>query len=70
MGIFTLGKKLLHYRFALKYKYEKYPSYGFVDDCSTITVTGHSKGGNKAKDNSVDICIAFDGQGFSDEFID
>lgn len=40
----------------------------------TITVTGHSKGGNKAKyitvmDDSVDRCLSFDGQGFSDEFI-
>ncbi len=39
----------------------------------TITVTGHSKGGNKAKyitimDPSVDRCLSFDGQGFSDEF--
>ena len=38
-----------------------------------LTVTGHSKGGNKAKiaalmcDN-VDNCVSFDGQGFSDEF--
>lgn len=40
-----------------------------------ITVTGHSKGGNKAKyitllDNTVDRCVSFDGQGFSDEFMD
>ena len=38
-----------------------------------ITVTGHSKGGNKAKyitilDNSVDHCISFNGEGFSDKF--
>lgn len=38
------------------------------------TVSGHSKGGNKAKyitimDESVDNCFSFDGQGFSDEFI-
>lgn len=44
-------------------------------DFNSITVTGHSKGGNKAKyitimDNSVDRCISFDGQGFSDEFIE
>ena len=44
------------------------------EDCDTITVTGHSKGGNKAKfitimDDSVDNCFAYDGQGFSDEFI-
>ncbi len=45
------------------------------DDFSYITITGHSKGGNKAKyitlmDNTVDRCISFDGQGFSDEFIE
>lgn len=45
-----------------------------LEDYSTITVTGHSKGGNKAKyltvmDDSIDRCLAFDGQGFSDEFI-
>ena len=39
-----------------------------------ITVTGHSKGGNKSKfitlmDESVDNCFALDGQGFNDEFI-
>ncbi len=41
---------------------------------AAITVTGHSKGGNKAKyitvlDPSVDRCLSFDGQGFSDEFM-
>ncbi|WP_051538230.1 Mbeg1-like protein [Butyrivibrio proteoclasticus] len=46
-----------------------------LTDCDVITVTGHSKGGNKAvyitlMDNTVDNCISFDGQGFSDEFID
>lgn len=45
-----------------------------LDDYATVTVTGHSKGGNKAKyvtilDSSVDRCVAFDGQGFSDEFV-
>ncbi len=44
------------------------------EDCNVITVTGHSKGGNKAKfitimEDHVDNCFAFDGQGFSDEFI-
>ncbi|MBQ0001219.1 MAG: DUF2974 domain-containing protein [Clostridiales bacterium] len=39
-----------------------------------ITVTGHSKGGNKAKyitilDDTPDRCISFDGQGFSDKFM-
>ncbi|MCR5795789.1 MAG: DUF2974 domain-containing protein [Solobacterium sp.] len=38
-----------------------------------ITVTGHSKGGNKAKyvailDDSADHCVSFDGEGFSDKF--
>lgn len=46
-----------------------------LDGYDSITVSGHSKGGNKAKyitvmDDSVDRCISFDGQGFSDEFID
>lgn len=45
-----------------------------LEQYDTITVTGHSKGGNKAKyitvmDDSVDRCMAFDGQGFSDEFM-
>ena len=40
-----------------------------------VTVSGHSKGGNKAKyitvlDDSVDHCLAFDGQGFSDQFME
>lgn len=40
-----------------------------------ITITGHSKGGNKAKyitllDDTIDHCISFDGQGFSDEFME
>jgi len=40
-----------------------------------ITITGHSKGGNKAKyitllDDTVDHCVSFDGQGFSDEFME
>ena len=39
-----------------------------------VTVTGHSKGGNKAKlvalmNDDVDSCASFDGQGFSDEFM-
>lgn len=41
----------------------------------SITVTGHSKGGNKAMyvaitSDKVDRCVAYDGQGFSQEFID
>ena len=50
--------------------------FGSLDftGCETITVTGHSKGGNKSKfitimDDRVDNCFSFDGQGFSDEFI-
>lgn len=40
-----------------------------------ITVTGHSKGGNKAQyvalmSDRVDRCVAFDGQGFSKAFIE
>ncbi len=45
-----------------------------LDDYYT-TVIGHSKGGNKAKyitviEDSVDRCVSFDGQGFSDKFIE
>ena len=41
--------------------------------CRSVTLTGHSKGGDKAKlcallDARVDRCVSFDGQGFSDEF--
>ena len=41
----------------------------------SITVTGHSKGGNKAMYvaitcDKVDRCVAYDGQGFSKKFID
>ena len=41
----------------------------------SITVTGHSKGGNKAPyvtvlSDKVDRCISMDGQGFSQEFLD
>ena len=41
----------------------------------TVTVTGHSKGGNKAMycavgDDAVDRCVSFDGQGFSDAFME
>jgi hypothetical protein len=44
-------------------------------DADHITVVGHSKGGNKAKyvallSDKVDRCVAFDGQGFSQLFID
>lgn len=45
-----------------------------LESYDTITVTGHSKGGNKSKyitimDDRVTNCFSFDGQGFSDEFI-
>lgn len=51
----------------------------YIDEISkiydNITVTGHSKGGNKAQfvalmSDAVDRCVAFDGQGFSKAFID
>lgn len=40
-----------------------------------ITVTGHSKGGNKAQyvalmSDNVDRCVSFDGQGFSKDFVE
>ena len=40
-----------------------------------VTVIGHSKGGNKAKyitilNDTVKRCVSFDGQGFSDKFIE
>jgi len=45
-----------------------------LEGCDKITVSGHSKGGNRAKyltllDERIDECISFDGQGFSDEFV-
>ncbi|OUM62654.1 hypothetical protein PIROE2DRAFT_11031 [Piromyces sp. E2] len=41
----------------------------------TVTLTGHSKGGNKAKyitilNNTMTRCVSFDGQGFSDKFME
>ncbi|MCR5461225.1 MAG: ATP-grasp domain-containing protein [Acetatifactor sp.] len=41
----------------------------------TVTIIGHSKGGNKAKyitilNETPARCVSFDGQGFSDEFIE
>lgn len=51
----------------------------FAQSCARryddITVTGHSKGGNMAQyvtvlmGDEVDRCVSFDGQGFSDEFL-
>ena len=57
---------------ALKYVKDivKVKDYG-----NDITVTGHSKGGNKAQyvtlmtDDIFGRCVSFDGQGFSEEFI-
>ena len=58
---------------ALKWYREQYDEQNLGQ--YNVTVTGHSKGGNKAKyitlmDDTVDQCVSFDGQGFSDEFID
>jgi len=58
-------------RNALEWYQEAYKELGLED--YSITITGHSKGGNKAKyitlmDDTIDRCISFDGQGFSDEF--
>lgn len=45
-------------------------------DCGSVTVTGHSKGGNLAMyvtvlaAGLVTSCVSFDGQGFSDAFLD
>ena len=59
---------------ALKWYQEQYTENNLSQ--YNITVTGHSKGGNKAKyitlmdpNNSIDQCYSFDGQGFSDEMI-
>ena len=48
---------------------------GLDDKYKNITVSGHSKGSNKAQyvallSDKVDRCVAFDGQGFSDKFLD
>lgn len=58
---------------ALNWYQDAYKEYGL--DRYQVTVTGHSKGGNKCKyitvmDSTVDRCISFDGQGFSDKFMD
>lgn len=58
---------------ALDWYQDVYKEYGL--DNYEVTVSGHSKGGNKAKyitvlDDTVDHCVSFDGQGFSDKFID
>lgn len=61
-----------HQENALEWYQNAYQKNGL--DQYEVTLSGHSKGGNKAKyitllDNSVDHCVSFDGQGFSDEFI-
>ncbi len=51
-------------------------AYDFLSlDQYYVTVIGHSKGGNKAKyvtilNDTPDRCVSFDGQGFSDKFIE
>lgn len=54
-------------------------AYEFVEnlpeDLQDITVSGHSKGGNKAmyvtvRSDRVKECYAYDGEGFSQEFVD
>lgn len=57
--------------------YESDAVQSILADCDKVTVSGHSKGGNKAKyitlldkTGTIDECISFDGQGFSDEFVD
>lgn len=58
---------------ALQWYQEAYKKHGL--DQYDVTVTGHSKGGNKSKyitiqDDTVDRCVSFDGQGFSDKFME
>lgn len=58
---------------ALEWYQSAYKEHGL--EGYEVTVTGHSKGGNKAKyitllDDTVDHCVSFDGQGFSDEFME
>ena len=57
---------------ALQWYREIYREFGLEN--YSVTLTGHSKGGNKSKyitvlDETVNRCISFDGQGFSDVFI-
>ena len=58
---------------AMEWYKSAYEKLGLED--YTVTVTGHSKGGNKAKyigilNDTPDRAVSFDGQGFSDEFIE
>lgn len=57
---------------ALAWYKEIYKEYGLED--YYVTLTGHSKGCNKAVyttilDDTVDRCVGYDGQGMSDEFM-
>ena len=58
---------------ALNWYRETYDKYHLEQ--YDITLTGHSKGGNKAKyitilDLTVDRCLSYDGQGFPDKFME
>lgn len=62
-----------HQENALEWYQNVYEKYDLGD--YEVTVTGHSKGGNKAKyiailDGTVDNCVSYDGQGFSDKFFE
>ena len=59
-------------RNALEWYKDIYNTYN-LESYGTVTVSGHSKGGNKSKfitimDDTVDRCVSIDGQGFSDKF--
>lgn len=58
---------------ALAWYREQYSNLN-LEQYGMVTVTGHSKGGNKAQyitleDSTVDRCESFDGQGFSDDYV-
>lgn len=58
---------------ALQWYREVYEEFGL--EAYDVTLAGHSKGGNKSKyitlmDETVNRCVSFDGQGFSDLFIE
>lgn len=62
-----------HQENALEWYQQAYEENGLSN--YEVTVTGHSKGGNKSKyiaimDDTVDHCVSFDGQGFSDQFME
>lgn len=62
-----------HQENALEWYQQAYEENGLSN--YEVTVTGHSKGGNKSKyiaimDDTVDNCVSFDGQGFSDKFME